>query len=214
MKNKKNINPIKNIIKVLIMTSLSLTNSYLMCGDKRYTEIEINMVQEKEQIIKTGNILFKMTTTMPIKKFRLKKEAMLVYGKFWGRGLYIERPSAMIYTSASDYIDRIEYDKNPELYPEKDILEKVLPIGTEFELMKIELDDFHMSGCHYYIKLLTEPKYSNELVEAVAITYIGGDIGTTWNSDWEARFINWDKKKIIANKVPLFLKKWAEEIKG
>ena len=196
------------LIRIMVIF-VFVINALLYSGELDMMKIEVKMTDSNENIRKTEEFYATFTSEMPTKIFKTKKEIKLCEGIYMTEGLYIERPRANIYPNEQDFVSKKEYENNPEKYNKQDIYLKILPKGTLFELVEVKLDDWKMSGCHYYIKLLTEPEYKDKLIEAVAISKMGDD-GDTWNSIW--RFVDWEEMKVYPKKIPLFQRKWAKEL--
>jgi hypothetical protein len=197
---KKNI-----LIFILFISSLT----FIFCEE---SNMKINLTTYDT---KYDNIVL-LTAEQPLKRFSLKREAGLCQGIYWCDNFYLEKPSGTG-LSEKDYVSKIEYDKNPKKYPKQDIIIKILPVGTEFELVKVEIDVWRLGACHYWIKLINDPEYKDILIDAVALTNV--DDNFAFNPSWW-KFIEYEKidgklerKKIIVEKVPMFKGKWAKEIK-
>jgi hypothetical protein len=159
-----------------------------------------------------------------IKKFQFKKEVAFCKGEgYMTKNFYLERPRAGIYPSIDDYVRKEDYDKNPNIILDKknnvvkDIFIKALPKGTEFELVSVKFDAANLSDCHYWIKLTNDPEYKDILIDAVALTEIDKYylVSSWWSSFIEEKNINGKivSTKIKVDKVPMFKRKWAKEIK-
>jgi hypothetical protein len=159
-----------------------------------------------------------LTDEMPIKRFKLIKEAKLCEGKFWAHNFYLEEPAGTG-TSEKDYVSKEEYEKNPTASPKKDIFIKILPVGTEFEVVKVNFDASSLSNCNYWIRLVNDPTYKDILIDAVALT----DVENNYlNKYWWEKFVDYSirhKEHLLPEKVPFFEKKkkyqtlWAVEVK-
>ncbi len=185
----------------------------LIKGEEKQMQIEM----------RTGNYIIGeiiATTEMPVRTFKLKKEARLFESKHRTiNGFFIEHPAGIALkggiNEGKDIITKSDYDKeeNKEKYKYHYILHETLPIGTSFELIKIEFNARSLGNNHYWIKLLDREEYKDIIIDAVALTEVSE--GYRW-AYWWGKFIIDDTPKTIkikTKKVPLFKGKWAKEIK-
>src|SRR5574344_2418962 len=107
----------KKIIILLIM----LIIPSLIKGEEREMQIEM----------RTGNHIIGeiiATAEMPVRTFKLKKEARLVEGKYWTHCFYLENPSGTAFGPMDDpWVSKQEYEKDSKIMlgangrPNKDI---------------------------------------------------------------------------------------------
>jgi hypothetical protein len=199
----------KKIIILLIM----LIIPSLIKGEERKMQIKMTTLHEDRY----EDLL--LTSEMPVRTFKLKKEARLVEGKYWTHCFYLENPSGTAFGPMDDpWVSKQEYEKDSKIMlgangrPNKDIYYETLPVGTRFELIKIEFNARSLGKNHYWIKLIDREEYKDILIDAVALT--GVSDGYMW-SYWWSGFIDFTpyKEKIKPKKVPMFKGKWAKEIK-
>ncbi len=185
----------------------------LIKGEERKMQIKMTTLHEDRY----EDLL--LTSEMPVRTFKLKKEAKLLESKHRTiNGFFIEHPAGIALKGGidegKDIVNKSDYDKeeNKEKYKYKHILHETLPIGTRFELIKIEFNDHSLGKNHYWIKLIDREEYKDILIDAVALT--GVSDGYMW-SYWWSGFIDFTpyKEKIKPKKVPMFKGKWAKEIK-
>jgi hypothetical protein len=205
----------RKIILIFILF-ISISN-FLFCGERKMI---INLTTYNT---KDDNIVL-LTAEQPIKKFSLKREARLVDGKYSAYNFYLTlNDERTVKYHVPKWVYKEEYDKNQTIilddkgHTVKDVFIKILPVGTECELVKVEVDVWRLGHCHYWIKLINDPEYKDVLIDAVALT--NTDDNFAFNPSWWD-FIEYKKvdgrleeNKIIVEKVPMFKRKWAKEIK-
>jgi hypothetical protein len=201
---------------ILIFILFISISSFLFCEE---TKMIINYTRYTGY---ENNIL--LTAEQPIKRFSLKREARLFDASSRGVNLFfLEHPSGVGLNGGinkgTDIVSKIDYEQeiNKKKYKYYYIFHKTLPVGTEFELVKVVIDGIALDDCHYWIKLINDPEYKDVLIDAVALTNV--DDNFAFNPSWW-KFIEYEKidgklerKKIIVEKVPMFKGKWAKEIK-
>ena len=202
-------------MKKFIITCLSIfvCISFLVANESQKVKVQVLLPTDRGENFRAtdktdGGIMLILESEIEPKIYKTVKPISLFEGKYMAHMLYFERPNLEIHPSKEDYISKEEYDANPEAYKNKDIFLERLPIGTLLQLEEIKLDSGHLSSSYYYMKILNIPKYKDQLVDAVCISYMG--IYGVWQGDWW--FADKEKRLIKTKKLPLINKNYAKEL--